>query len=113
MIVYLAAIALIAFGSYTIIAKENQIKKVIGLGLFADGIHLLLVSIGYRTEGIAAIFLENMGLVYFSSTAVDPLPQALVLTSIVIELSITALALVLIIRFYKMYGTLKTSGARI
>lgn len=106
MITYLSAMAFILIGTYAIIVKENLIKKVIGLGIFTTGIHILLISIGYRAGGIAPILLSGMGLPYFSSVAVDPLPQVLVLTSIVIELSITALALALIIRYHKFTGTL-------
>ena len=109
MITYVSAVALIAIGTYAIVAKENLIKKVIGLGLFTNGIHLLLISIGYRAGGIAPIFLEGMDLSHFSFTAVDPLPQALVLTSIVIELSVVALALTLIIKYHRAAGTLNSS----
>ena len=109
MITYVTAIVLVAIGTYAIVVKENLIKKVIGLGLFTNGIHLLLISIGYRAGGIAPIFLEGMDLSHFSLTAVDPLPQALVLTSIVIELSVIALALALIIKYHKMTGTLDSS----
>ncbi|MBW6461994.1 MAG: cation:proton antiporter subunit C [DPANN group archaeon] len=104
MIIYIASLAFVIIGIYTIIAKDNLVKKVIGLGIFTTGIHILLIALGYRSLGIAPIFLSGMGLSYFSSTAVDPLPQALVLTSIVIDLSVTALALTLIIKNHKMTG---------
>ncbi|NOQ55468.1 MAG: cation:proton antiporter [Nanohaloarchaea archaeon] len=109
MITYVFSLIFVIIGVYAIAIKENLIKKVIGLSIFTTGIHLLLISLGYRFGGIAPILLENMGLSYFSTTAVDPLPQALVLTSIVIELSITALALALIIKNHKMIGTLEAS----
>ncbi|MFH1433052.1 MAG: sodium:proton antiporter [archaeon] len=104
---YITAIILIALGTYTLLAKENLIKKVIGLGIFTDGIHLLLISIGYRAEGIAPI-IRDISFSQFG-TMVDPLPQALVLTSIVIDFSVTALALVLIIQVHKKF---KTTDAR-
>ena len=110
MMTYIASLAFVILGTYTIISKDNLIKKVIGLGVFTTGIHLLLISLGYRFSGIAPILLSGMGLPYFSSTAVDPLPQALVLTSIVISLSVTALALALIIKNHRMTGTLEASG---
>lgn len=107
---YVAAVILIALGTYTLLAKENLIKKVIGLGIFTDGIHLLLISIGYRKEGIAPI-IPDISFHHFSAM-VDPLPQALVLTSIVIDLSLTALALVLIIEVHKKYGTINAKHLR-
>ncbi len=107
MMTYIASLVFVIIGTYTVISKENLIKKVIGLGIFTTGIHLLLIALGYRFAGIAPILLKNMGLSYFSSTAVDPLPQALVLTSIVIELSVTALALALIIKNHRLTGSLE------
>ncbi len=112
MIVYMAISALIALGAYTLVAKENLIKKAIGLGLFTDGIHLLLISIGYKSAGIAPVLTRGMDLRYFSNLSVDPLPQALVLTSIVIELSITVLLLVLIIRYHSMTGKMVLPGKK-
>ena len=112
MIVYslTAAIILTALGTYALLAKDNLIKKIIGLGIFTDGIHLLLISIGYKEEGIAPIIrdinYQQLG------AMVDPLPQALVLTSIVIELSITALALVIIIQIHKKYKTINSKHLR-
>lgn len=107
---YMTAIILIVLGTYALLAKENLIKKMIGLGIFTDGIHLLLISIGYKKEGIAPI-IQNIDFHQFG-TMVDPLPQALVLTSIVIDFSITALALVLIIQVHKKFGTINAKHLR-
>lgn len=79
-----------------------------------DGIHLFLISLGYRSGGIAAIVTEEMvsDLQGFAARAVDPIPQALVLTSIVINICILALALSLSIYVYRHYGTLDSSKIR-
>ena len=112
IIVYslIAAVALITLGTYALIAKDNLIKKIIGLGIFTDGIHLLLISIGYKQESIAPI-IRDISYQHLGAM-VDPLPQALVLTSIVIELSITALALVIIIQIHKKYNTINSKHLR-
>ena len=105
---YIACGLLMVLGIYCIVWKPNLIKKIIGLGLFTDAIHLLLITIGFRSNGIPPIFTpENINI--FSQLAVDPLPQALVLTSIVISLSVTALALGIAIIAYKHFGTLDTN----
>ncbi len=100
---YIAAL-LICIGIYTVLAKENLLKKIIGFSIFSNGIHLLLISIGYRVSGVAPIItdIKTTGLSLF----VDPLPQAFVLTSIVIDLSITALAVAIIIQVHKKYKTI-------
>lgn len=108
MIQYVFGTVFIMTGIYCLVMKRNAIKKVMGLGIVTMGTHLLLISMGYRESGIAPIITtENM--LSFSRYAVDPLPQALVLTSIVIDLSITALALSMIMMIYEKKKTLNTN----
>ena len=105
---YSIAMLLVALGLYCLVVKRNLIKIIIGLSVITDGIHLLLISIGYRAEGVPPIVTSNFtdNLQAFSQQAVDPIPQALVLTSIVISICILALALSLAIYAYRHYGTL-------
>lgn len=111
MIPYLVAMVLVMIGIYTLLVKENLIKKIMGLTILTNGIHLLLISIGYRMYGIAPI-LQDVNFNQFITTAVDPLPQALVLTSIVINLSVTAVALSLVIMVYRRFNTLEAKNIR-
>ena len=99
---------LAVIGIYCVVMKKNLIKKVIGLAIFTNSIHLLLISIGFREGGIAPIITPlNQGIL--AASAVDPLPQALVLTSIVIQLSVTALALSITILAFRHLKTLNTN----
>jgi len=111
---YAIAMMLVALGLYCVVAKRNVIKMVIGLSALTDGIHLFLISLGYRAGGIAPIVTGEMvsDLQAFASRAVDPVPQALVLTSIVINVCILALALTLAVHVYRNYGTLDVSEVR-
>ncbi|UCD07161.1 MAG: cation:proton antiporter subunit C [Candidatus Aenigmatarchaeota archaeon] len=111
MIPYLVAMVLVMIGIYTLLVKENLVKKIMGLTILTNGIHLLLISIGYRMGGIAPI-LQDVNFNQFITTAVDPLPQALVLTSIVINLSVTAVALSLVIMVYRRFNTLEAKNIR-
>jgi multicomponent Na+:H+ antiporter subunit C len=102
-IYYIGAFSLIFIGLYIIVVKKNLIKVIIGLSILDTGINLFLITVGYIKEGTAPIF-SKPGLE--KSTMVDPVPQALVLTAIVIGVAVLALALSLAIRLYKHYGTL-------
>jgi multicomponent Na+:H+ antiporter subunit C len=102
---------LVALGFYCLLLKRNLIKLIIGLAVLTDGIHLFLISLGYRSEGIAPIVVGELTQ-EFASRAVDPVPQALVLTSIVINICILALALSLTIWIYRHYGTLNPFKVR-
>ena len=102
-IYYFGAFGLIFIGLYIILVKRNLIKVIIGLSILETGVNLFLISIGYISSGTAPIF-SRPGVE--ASPMVDPVPQALVLTAIVIGVAVLALALSLTIRLYRHFGTL-------
>ena len=106
---YFASFLLIVFGLFIIIKKKNLIKIVIGMSLLDSGINLLLVSIGFKAGGTAPIFMKDLKKGAFF---VDPVPQALTLTSIVIGACVTALALSLVIKIKEHYGTIDADKVR-
>lgn len=102
-IYYIGAFGLIFIGLYIILAKHNLIKVIIGLNLLDTGVNLFLISVGYIKQGTAPIFSRPE---VETSRMVDPVPQALVLTAIVIGVAVLGLALSLAIKLYQHYGTL-------
>jgi multicomponent Na+:H+ antiporter subunit C len=102
-IFYIGAFSLIFIGLYIVLVKKNLIKVIIGLNILDTGIYLFLITLGYISEGTAPIF-SKYGLK--AENMVDPVPQALVLTAIVIGVAILSLAVTLAIKLYKHYGTL-------
>ena len=74
--------------------------------------NLLLLLIGYRAGGSPPIMDAGDGVARFAGQAVDPLPQALVLTSIVIGLGVLALMVALCVRLYERYGTFDITEIR-
>ena len=107
---YIASFFLIALGFYTIITKFNLIKTVIGLSIADYGVNLLIISVGYNPGGTAPIY--TLGELTSASYFVDPIPQALTLTSIVIGACVTAMSLSLVIKLHESYGTLDTREIR-
>jgi multicomponent Na+:H+ antiporter subunit C len=103
--VYGTAIGLMLIGLYAVLMKKNLVKIVIGLSIMDAGLHLLFIGIGYVQGGTAPIF--SPGYEDAAQRMVDPVPQALVLTAIVIGFAVTAVALSLIIRLYKHHHTAK------
>ena len=97
------AIALILVGLYGLLTNRHAIKLIIALNIFEIGLNIFIVSIGFVKNGLAPILTSNAN--SSSMMFVDPLPQALVLTSIVIGVGITALALALAKRMHNKYGT--------
>lgn len=101
---------LIVFGIYTVLVKKNLIKTVIGLSLIDYGINLLIVSVGFNVGGSAPIFTFNE--IKPDTFFVDPVPQALTLTSIVIGACVTAMTLSLVIKIKEKYGTIDADKVR-
>ena len=107
---YIASFYLIALGLYCIVTKYNTVKTVIGLSVMDYGVNLLIISIGFNPGGTAPIFTE--GELTAASYFVDPIPQALTLTSIVIGACVTAMSLALVIKLDEQYGTIDTREIR-
>jgi len=108
--VYGTAIALIIIGLYAVLMKKHLVKIVIGLSIMDAGINLLFVAVGYISGSTAPIF--SPGNEHAAAKMVDPVPQALVLTAIVIGLGVTAVALSLVIRLYDHHKTLNINKIR-
>ena len=107
---YIGAFFLIALGFYCIVTKHNMVKTVIGMCIADYGVNLLIIAVGYNPGGTAPIFTE--GELTAASYFVDPIPQALTLTSIVIGACVTAMSLALVIKLEEQYGTLDTGEIR-
>ena len=103
--IYTLCFLLILVGLYGVLTRKNLMKIVISMLVVEYGIHLLLVLQGYRTGGVPPIVDSKTEKNAWLAQSVDPLPQALVLTSIVIGLGVLALMISLSIRIHQRYGT--------
>lgn len=100
--------AFIVIGLFAAIFIDNIIKKIIGIAFVEEGVNLFLITLSYKSGGVVPIFLEDMTRDWFIANSAYPLPQALVLTSIVIGASTLAVMLALAMVLYKKHGTLST-----
>jgi multicomponent Na+:H+ antiporter subunit C len=89
---------LFTIGVYLILSK-SLLRIVLGTSLLTHGVHLLLLTMAGLKKGAAPVLGDN------AETYVDPLPQALILTSIVISFGVTAFYFVLAYRSYQTLGT--------
>ncbi len=99
---YVFYIALMLIGLYAVLAKGNLVKKVIGLNLLQTAVFLFYISVGKTTGGTVPVVWEG------KPDAIpyeNPVPHVLMLTAIVVGVSITAVALALIVRIKGAYGT--------
>ncbi len=108
MLPYLLCLILFCVGLYCILRKRNVIKIIIGVIIAEYAVNLFFILVAYRIKGRAPIFSEEAQIL----NMVDPLPQALVLTAIVISLATTALLVAIAMRIYEKYGTFDITKIR-
>ncbi|MCL2687095.1 MAG: cation:proton antiporter subunit C [Methanobrevibacter sp.] len=101
--------AFIIVGLYGAIFLDNIIKKIIGIAFIEEGANLFILTLGYKQGGVIPIFLPGMNAEWFAANSAYPLPQALVLTTIVIGASVLAVMLAIAMVLYKKHGTLSAS----
>lgn len=108
MTLFIMCIVLFLIGLYGVIAKRNLIKIIIGLAIIEYSVNLFLILVGYIDSGRAPIVSKG----FENAKFVDPLPQAMVLTAIVIGVATTALLLAIAVGIYKKYGTFNVRKIR-
>ncbi len=82
-----------------LILSKSLLRVIIGTALLSHGAHLLLLTMSGLKTGYAPVLMDGV------TSYTDPLPQALVLTAIVISFGGTAVFLVLAFRAYQELGT--------
>jgi multisubunit Na+/H+ antiporter MnhC subunit len=108
MVLYAGALGLLAIGAAGLVMSANLFRMILALVIAEAGANLLLVLAGYRWDAVAPILAGQPSAV----PMVDPVPQAMVLTAIVIGVGVQALALSMAVRIYRAYGTLDFSEVR-
>lgn len=101
-VLYAGAIGLLAIGALGLVLCRHLFRMLLALVIAESGANLLLVLTGYRGGAIAPI----IGFGTPGAPMVDPIPQVLVLTAIVIGVGVQALAVAILVRVYRAYGTL-------
>lgn len=97
---FLLTFLVVIIGIYGISTSKNIIKSIICFNIIQAAVVLLFLNFGAVKGGDIPIISQN------TYKIVDPLPQALMITTIVIGATITALALMLSIKIFHYYGTL-------
>ena len=102
------AIGLIVIGFVGLVLGRNLFRIVLALSVAEAGGNLLLILVGFRYGGFAPILEPGRSV----AGMVDPIPQAMVLTAIVIGVGVQALALALAVRARNAYGSLDVNVLR-
>ena len=99
---YVAVAVVFCTGLYILLARQNLLKKLIGLNIMETAVFAFIVATGMFDDGDPPLLAGDLGPAFAS-----PLPHALVLTGIVVAVSMTSLALALIVRIHCEHGTIE------
>ena len=108
MSLYFLCLILFCVGLYCVLRKRNIIKIIVGLVIIEYSVNMFFVLIGYRVHSRAPIIAKDQ----LITEMVDPLPQAMVLTTIVIGLAVLVVVVSLAMRIYEKYGTFDITKIR-
>lgn len=100
------ALILFFIGVYGLVARRNVIKSIMSLGIMQAAAVLFFVSIN-ASQAVQAPIGKVL-----SGNSADPVPQALMITAVVIGVSITALCLTMFITQYHVYGSTNWNRVR-
>ena len=100
---YWVVVCLMMIGLYIVIARDNLVKKMMGLSIFQVSVIMFYVSMGKVRGGTAPIIPEGSGEVLYS----NPLTHVLMLTAIVVGVATLALGLAIVVRIHEAYGSIE------
>ncbi|MGH8667508.1 MAG: cation:proton antiporter subunit C [Burkholderiales bacterium] len=98
---YAVTVFLMVAGLYIVIARNNLIKKLVGLSIFQTAVYLLYIAPGKLIGGTAPIVAPGF------DTYSNPLPHVLILTAIVVGIATMALGLALVVRIREAYDSIE------
>ncbi|MFP3983283.1 MAG: cation:proton antiporter subunit C [Desulfurivibrionaceae bacterium] len=100
---------LMMIGLYAMLAKNNLIKKIIGMSIFQTAIIVFYVSIGAKENATIPIIEHGHGHAEAISALhyANPLPHVLMLTAIVVSVGTLGVALAIAQKIYSRYHTLE------
>ena len=109
---YWIYVLLMMIGLYAMLAKNNLVKKIIGMSIFQTAIIVFYVSAGAKRGATIPIIEhghghEVAGHAINAAHYVNPLPHVLMLTAIVVGVATLGVALAIILDIHKQYGTVE------
>jgi len=95
------ALGLVVIGLFGMVISPHLIRIILSLAVLEGGANLFMIMVGYQPDAVAPIIVNGV----IPAAMVDPVPQALVLTAIVIGVGVQAFAITLAMRLRRAYGT--------
>lgn len=102
-LVLVILIAVLYSAGFYMLLRRSMVKLLLGITLLGNGVNLLIFLLGRITKGLPPVMDEANSV--FTEIYADPIPQALILTAIVISFGFQSFAIVLLKRVYALLNT--------
>mgnify|MGYP006116268915 FL=1 len=103
---YWLAALLFLWGVYGVLASNHLLRKLMAMNIMQVGVIVFFIALAAKSGATAPVVVDVDQSIQ-ASGYVNPLPHALMLTAIVVSVSTTGVALALLIRIQRRYGTLQ------
>ncbi len=110
MVFWISAI-LIGIGVYGLLTQKNLFKQLISLSIIDTAVNIFIIAVGYVDNGKAPIYSKAVPK-FMEGAFVDPLPQALVLTAIVIGVGVLALGASLLVKVKEKHSSIDVENMK-
>ena len=112
---YAQAAALLLIGLYGMLARPHLLRKLMAMNILQVAVIVFFIALAAKSNGTVPIISDDAdgdadGAAVVAADYANPLPHALMLTAIVVSVSTTGVALALLIRIRRRYGTLNETA---
>ena len=104
-VITIGSLLLLTIGLVGALSKKNLFKIFLSLAIAEASLFIYFIGMHFEVDKIAPIVTDEV--TQFSSNMVDPVPQAMILTTIVIAIAVLALALSFIINYFKLTNNMR------
>ena len=105
---YWLAASLFLIGLYGILARPHLVRKLMAMNILQVAVIVFFIILGYKSDATPPI-VRHGDETPIARNYINPLPHTLMLTAIVVSVSTTGVALALLIRIHRRFGTLDES----
>jgi len=105
IVITVGSFSILLIGLVGALSKKNLFKVFLSLAIAESSLFIYFIGMHFSVGKVAPIVAD--GVTRFGSDMVDPVPQAMILTTIVIGIAVLSLSLSFVIRYYKLTGKMR------
>ncbi|HHD81184.1 MAG TPA: sodium:proton antiporter [Campylobacterales bacterium] len=104
-VITIGSFLILLIGLIGALSKKNLFKVFLSLAIAESSLFIYFIGMHFSVDKVAPIVTDQV--TKFSTNMVDPVPQAMILTTIVIGIAVLSLGLSFVISYYKLTGKMR------